>query len=523
MTKILSIENLTVAIGQGTSQVTRLHNISFDLYENEILGLAGESGAGKSLAALSILGLHKEIGGVILDGDIFYWKKGEKIKLSALSAEAYSHIRGVHLGMIFQEASTALNPTKRLGHQLLEAYTRSQHYSKAECKRMVLDILRKVNIQNPDRIYRSYPHEVSGGQAQRVMIAMILCLRPAIIIADEPTSSLDSITQREIIDLLRDLSAEYNFAMIWISHNVPLTRYLCNRIITIQDGHIIENPVQSEVPIGIGRSDGDHQECKKTNQPLLAFNSVSKYYTQTQFLIGKKRITKAVDRVSFVLRQGQLLGLIGKSGSGKSTIAKLITRSLRPTDGGIIYEDTNIDKLSTLASKRYSRDVQVIYQNPEASLDPRWKIFDILNEPLQIHQIYTSAEESFQVMQELIGLLQLPDDSLDRYPHQFSGGQRQRIAIARALLVNPKILICDECIASLDTDNQRVILDLIRRHNKRFQMSVLFISHNLTVVKDLVDAIVILREGKILHHVASAELHSIADTYVKNLLTSCEF
>lgn len=520
--QILSVQGLSISFADSIV----VNNVSLTLHKGRTLAIVGESGSGKSLTALSLMGLLPSSAKV--QANTVLQVNNEEILLSSInSSKEWCKIRGNEIGMIFQEPMSSLNPVMQIGAQLTESILQHHSVSKSNARQQAVDWLSKVKLPNPEQLFKRYPHQLSGGQKQRVMIAMAMCNKPALLIADEPTTALDVTVQNEIVELMNDLQRATGTAMIFITHDLALAAKIADDILVMYNGDVVEqgemkrvleSPKEMYTKALLACRPSSDQKNKPlptvqdflqgkpvskepfaqliSEEVLLDVNDISVWFEMNKNRLGKSvAYFKAVDGVSFSLRKGEVLGLVGESGCGKSTIGKTIMRLLPIHKGGISYKGQDITALSTKEQKQLKQEIQLIFQDPYASLNPRMSIGDILMEPLAIHDIIPRRERK-QEAERLLDMVQLPKGSMKRYPHQFSGGQRQRIGIARALSVRPKLLICDESVSALDVSVQAQILNLLKELQQELAFSYLFISHDLNVVYHISDRVLVMQQGK---------------------------
>lgn len=515
-------------------------NISFRVDKGEVLGIVGESGSGKSVTSFSIMRLHDPLNTKI-NGDIEF----DRIDLLQLSAEEIRRYRGHKIAMIFQEPMTSLNPVFTCGYQVQEAIMLHQNSSKALAKSKTIALFEEVQLPRPEQIFESYPHQLSGGQKQRVMIAMALSCNPELLIADEPTTALDVTVQKTILQLLMRIKKERDMAMIFISHDLAVIAEIADQIAVMYRGQIVEqgptktifeapkhpytkgllacrpNPMQllKKLPVVADFLSGDpalataHLLESNTYQPqeisdrrtflygqapILQVKGLCTWFPIRKGLFGKTTAyVKAVDQVSFEVFPGETLGLVGESGCGKTTLGRSILRLINPTSGQLIFEEKELCKLPKSELRKIRRDLQIIFQDPYSSLNPRLTVGNALMEPLQIHELFDNDTKRKAHVMELLERVDLNPDTYNKYPHEFSGGQRQRIVIARALALQPKFIICDESVSALDVSVQAQVLNLLRQLQQDFGLTYIFISHDLSVVKHLSDRIIVMNKGKI--------------------------
>ncbi|MFD2724839.1 ABC transporter ATP-binding protein [Hyunsoonleella rubra] len=525
---LLDIKNLSISFGENEV----IHSISYHLNENEILGIVGESGSGKSVSSLAILGLLPKRISKIASGHITFDGKD----LTEVSNKAFQKIRGKKISMIFQEPMSSLNPSMTCGKQVAEILLQHTDISKSEAKNETLALFEKVKLPNIERVFKSYPHEISGGQKQRVMIAMAIACKPDILIADEPTTALDVTVQKDIIHLLKELQMETQMSIIFITHDLALISEIANRVLVMYQGNIVEqgsiqdifsNP-QNEYTKALinSRPSLDErlkvlptiqdfldntsksevitsEERQKTHKelysqpPLLEVIDVEKEYLSKSGWFSKPESFKAVNGVSFKLYEGETLGLVGESGCGKSTLGNAILQLDKATAGAIMYKGVDITKLSTAEVRKLRKDIQIIFQDPFASLNPRIPVGKAIMEPMKVHQLYNSDDERKAKVLKILQRVGLSEDYFNRYPHEFSGGQRQRIGIARTIALQPKLIVCDESVSALDISVQAQVLNLLNELKADFGFTYIFISHDLAVVKYMADQLLVMNQGKI--------------------------
>ena len=497
-TPLLQVENLSVSFG-----ATRvIHDVSFALNKGATLGLVGESGSGKSVSALSIARLvptppasYAQESRIVFDqNDLLDVRSGFMCK-----------IRGKEIGVIFQEPMTALNPCFTVGFQIVESILTHQKISYREAVEQAAHLLDSVRVIDPQRILKSYPHELSGGQGQRVLIAMAVANKPRLLIADEPTTALDIAVQVQVLDLLMQLREELNMAMIFISHDLGVVRAIANDICVMHDGRIVDkgpcdtvlsqpsSEYTRELIAAVPRSSADIKE-QLAETPLLQAKQLSVAYPGYSF--GKRKKFKAVKEIDLSLPPGGALGIVGESGSGKSTLARAIV-GLLPYEGTLLWNGQDLQSLPARARKAQRREVQIVFQDPFGSLSPRLRVRDIVSEGLKVHEPKLSAAEIDARVVEVLHSVRLPPEIRTRFPHEFSGGQRQRIALARSLIVPPNLLVLDEPTSALDLSVQAQILDLLKQLRETTNMAFLFISHDLDVVRSLCENLVVMRHGDV--------------------------
>jgi len=546
----LEVKNLDISYPTRKETIVASKNVEFTLERGEILGIVGESGSGKSTIANAIINLI-DPPGEITNGSI-------KIDNNELrdNEELIQKIRGKKIGFVFQDPQTSLNPLFKIKDQLIETIQTHLNLGYQDALKKSIQLLKEVGIDNAEKRIEDYPHQFSGGMRQRVVIALAISCEPDLIIADEPTTALDVSIQYQILELLKDLTKKRNLGVIIITHDMGVIAETTNKVIVMRDGLIVEqgdtkelltNPKSNEarslvisVPPTNKKIDrfklispdgkeitSDSKNLTKNiiktwgirenkNQKLLKLTDVTKIFDDRSFAInisfGSKnestdKVVKAVDNVSFELFEGETLGLVGESGSGKSTIAKIITGLVRPTNGEIFYNNISLYN----SNRKYQIDksrgqIQMIFQDPYSSLNPRFKVRDIISEPIKFFQKNISRNELTQNVYDLIDIVGMTRQSLDRYPHEFSGGQRQRISIARALATRPRLLICDEPTSALDVSIQAQILNLLKDIQDELHMTILFISHDLPVIRQMCNRIVVLKNGSVCETKETEEL-----------------
>ena len=498
---VLEISNLTVAItGGGGDRANAIENVSLSVMPGEIVCVVGESGSGKSVTSQAIMALlpigqlKLASGSIKLEGD----------ELTTKSAHDMRRVRGMRCAMVFQEPMTALNPVERCGAQISEVLEIHTDLDASTRRARVLDVMRSVHLPDPEQMIDAYPHQLSGGQRQRVMIAMALVLDPALLIADEPTTALDVTTQAQILKLIREMQTRRNTGVLFITHDFGVVSEIADRVVVMQQGHIVEQGTKTEILlkpreaytkmlIGAVPSLIPPQRVAVAGAITLETHTLNKTYGARRFLGPTGRVVKAVTDVSLQVRRGETLGIVGESGSGKSTVARCIARLVDPTSGRIDLDGTDIARMGERALRPYRRRVQIVFQDPYRSLNPRRTVGQsIIEGPVNFG---LSTADAMARARDLMGLVGLSPDALDRYPHQFSGGQRQRIAIARALAMEPVLLIGDEPVSALDVSVQAQVLQLLDAVRKKFDLAVLFITHDLRVAAQICDRIAVMQRG----------------------------
>lgn len=530
---ILDIQNLSLRFGEN--QI--LNKVSFSIPKGKIIGVVGESGSGKSITSLAVMGLLPKSAEIPSESEIVFHSESKPIDLLKLSPEQKRKYRGKEIGMIFQEPMTSLNPSIRCGEQVEEAIRLHLKTEKTAAKKRVIELFEKVLLPNPERIYKAYPHELSGGQRQRVMIAMAISCNPKILIADEPTTALDVTVQRTILDLIKHLQKEIGLSCIFISHDLGVIAEVCDEVVVMYQGEIVEkgsvqeifeNPKENYTKgliacrprLDIRQKDlptiADYLKNEKyqseiytseerqafhkkiySQKPILEVRNLSKFFYSKPSLLGKEEVSvKAVDDVSFKVYPGETMGLVGESGSGKTTLSRTVLLLEKPTEGEIFYHGKDIVKLSKKEIRKLRKEIQIIFQDPYSSLNPRMNISEILTSPMKVHSIGKNQKERMERAGDLLEKVGLSRLDLKKYPHEFSGGQRQRIGIARALALHPKFIICDESVSALDVSVQAQVLNLLNDLKEEFGLTYIFISHDLAVVKYMSDQLLVMQHGQ---------------------------
>lgn len=531
METILQVKDLRVSFLSRDHEFEAVRGVSFEVKRGETLGIVGESGSGKSVTARSIMRLLPSPPSYLKEGEITFL--GDN--LADKTEKEMERIRGREIGMIFQDPMTSLNPTIRIGKQIAESLMKHQKLSKKEAKKQAMDILKLVGIRNSEVRYHQYPHEFSGGMRQRVMIAIALSCRPTLLIADEPTTALDVTIQAQILNVMKDMQERFGTSIILITHDLGVVAGMCDRVAVMKKGEIVEtgtteeifenpkHPYTKKLLHALPRL--DEKKKKKPdpliprtdlNLPLLEVKSLRQHFD-----MGKGNVLKAVDDISFHIRAGETLGLVGESGSGKSTTGRAILRLHEPTGGDVLYQGMPINRLSKSEMKMMRRHMQMIFQDPYASLNPRFKVLDIIGQALDVHKLYSSRVERKKRVEELLEMVGLEAAHAERYPHEFSGGQRQRIGIARALAVEPKFIVCDEPLSALDVSIQSQVVTLLEDLQQRLGLTYLFIAHDLSMVKHISDRVAVMYAGKIVELAESEELYANPQhPYTKSLLSA---
>ncbi|KML34967.1 ABC transporter ATP-binding protein [Rossellomorea marisflavi] len=527
MESILKVDNLHISFQSKEEEFDAVRGVSFEVKKGETLGIVGESGSGKSVTARSIMRLLPSPPSYMKEGEITFL--GEN--LAEKTEKEMESIRGRDIGMIFQDPMTSLNPTIRIGNQIAESLMKHQDLSREQAKKEAIDILKQVGIRNSEERYSQYPHEFSGGMRQRVMIAIALACRPTLLIADEPTTALDVTIQKQILNVMKHMQERFGTSIILITHDLGVVAGMCDSVVVMKEGEIVErgtteeifasprHPYTKKLLNALPRLDEPKKSKKDPSPdkpPLLDVSSLRQHFD-----LGKGHTLKAVDDISFFIREEETLGLVGESGSGKSTTGRAILRLNEPTGGVVTYEGMSVNGMTKREMKAMRRHMQMIFQDPYASLNPRFKVMDIIGQALDIHGLCKTKQDRKRRVEELLEMVGLQASHAKRYPHEFSGGQRQRIGIARALAVEPKFIVCDEPLSALDVSIQAQIVELLQDLQKRLGLTYLFIAHDLSMVKHISDRVAVMYAGKIVELAESEELYANPQhPYTKSLLSA---
>ena len=570
MKTLLKVNDLRISFCRDSEWTEAVHGVDFEVFEGKTLGVVGESGSGKSVSNLAVMQLldrrksRIESDSIILEGN----------DISRFTDDEMTDIRGKKIAMIFQEPMTSLNPVYKCGFQVMEAVlcqkskvkSRNKKDEIREAREMVLELFNKVKLPNPEIVFEKYPHELSGGQKQRVMIAMALVSNPKVLIADEPTTALDVTVQKEILKLLKDLQRENGMGMIFITHDLGVVSDIADDVIVMNKGVIVEKgttsdilnnpqhpytkgliacrppltyrlerlPVVREFLDGVWKderqimnellvTDEERNKYHKelySKEPILRIEHLKTWYPLRKGILGKTYdYIRSVDDVSFDVFAGETLGLVGESGCGKTTLGRSILRLVEPASGSVIFEGKDVAMMNAAELREYRKSAQIIFQDPYSSLNPRISIGEAIAEPMMVHGIEKDANKRRDKVCSLLEEVGLEADYYRRYPHEFSGGQRQRICIARALALNPKLIICDESVSALDVSVQAQVLNLLNRLKKEFHFTYIFISHDLSVVRFMSDRVVVMYNGKIQELNEADELfNNPQNDYTKKLI-----
>ena len=557
---IIDVKNLSVEFMTDQGKVKAVKNISFGIAKGRTVGLVGESGSGKSVTSLAIMRLIPSPPGDITSGEVIF--EGQNIL--HLSEPEMRKIRGDRISMIFQEPMTSLNPVFTVGDQIAETLMLHQKLSKDEALNKSLDLMKDVGIPNPTDRLKSYPHEMSGGQRQRIMIAMAIACKPDLLIADEPTTALDVTIQKQILQLLADLQKKYGMSILFITHDLTVIADIADDVVVMYGGDIVEQaatqsifqnarhpytkglmacrpqlennsqrlPTVSDFMTDDGKGKTPEQEVFKKERvrrpldrsgpPLLEIINLSKHFPLKKNFFGKAETwVKAVDDVTLKVYKGRTLGLVGESGCGKTTLGRIILRLIEPNSGDIIYKGQNITEWDGKKLRELRKNIQIIFQDPYASLNPKMTIGSAIMEPMVIHNLGENKQERLKKAGDLIEKCGLQRDILNRYPHGLSGGQRQRICIARALAVEPEFIVCDESVSALDVSVQAQILNLLLDLQQEFDLTYIFISHDLAVVKFIADELAVMNNGIVVEMAGADDIYlDPKDQYTRKLLSA---
>ncbi|RYZ29020.1 MAG: ABC transporter ATP-binding protein [Chitinophagaceae bacterium] len=564
MQPLLEIQNLSVDFVSESGTTSAVKNISLSVKKGEIVALVGESGSGKSVTSLSILQLLPKPPAHYPQGKILFTENERTIDLLTLQHGQLRSIRGNKISMIFQEPMTSLNPVIKCGEQVMEALLVHKRLSNAEARNHTIEWFRKVKLPSPEKLVDRYPHQLSGGQKQRVMIAMAMICQPQLLICDEPTTALDVTVQKTILSLIKELQQEQNMGVIFITHDLGVVAEIADRVAIMYKGEIVEegatqtifksalhpytkaliacrpalHPKHERLPtVGdflgkdagegdqtgakqLDRKEGAHPDEIAIDHSVMQVKNLTVQFPNKTSLFGKPlSFVTAVNEVSFDIYKNETLGLVGESGCGKTTLGRTLLRLIEPASGKIIYNGTDITQLSVQQVKALRKNVQLVFQDPYSSLNPRLTIESAIAEPMVVAGIYSSASARRKRVAELLEKVSLPSSMMNRYPHEFSGGQRQRIVIARALGLNPDFLVCDESVSALDVSVQAQVLNLLNDLKKELGLTLLFISHDLSVVRYMCDRIMVMQAGEIVESGVAEDVYFRPESqYTKSLI-----
>lgn len=571
---LLEIKNLVTEFRTEEETVKAVNDVSFTLNKGETIGVVGESGSGKSVTALSVMRLIPNPPGRMVSGEMLFHSPNGVVDLAKTPEKTMKTFRGNEIAMIFQEPMTSLNPVYTCGDQVAEAIIVHQKVNKKEAKLRTIELFKKVQLPRPEAIFDTYPHQISGGQKQRVMIAMAMSCNPSILIADEPTTALDVTVQKTILELMNKLQLDYDMGIMFITHDLGVIAELADKVVVMYKGKVVEqgsvleifnNPqhpytkgllacrpplnkrlkwlptvadfmtidsegimhetnksveeVTNSLIVSKEETDKQH-EILYAKEPVLQIKNLKTYFPISKGLFGKStEFVKAVDDVTFDVYPGETLGLVGESGCGKTTLGRTILKLIDPTEGQIIFEGHDLTYLGAKEMREYRKKMQIIFQDPYSSLNPRITIGEAIMEPMKVHNVLANDAERKARVMELLRRVNLPEHHFYRYPHEFSGGQRQRICIARSLALNPKFIICDESVSALDVSVQAQVLNLLNELKHEFGFTYIFISHDLSVVKFMSDRMIVMNQGKIEEMGLADEIYNNPQTeYTKKLI-----
>ena len=576
--KLLEINNLVTEFHTDGTVVKAVNDVSFTLNRGETIGIVGESGSGKSVTSLSVMRLIPDPPGLISGGEILFHKdeSGSSVDLVKISEPEMRAIRGNDIAMIFQEPMTSLNPVFTCGDQVMEAILLHQKVNKKEAKAKTIALFNEVQLPRPEDIFDAYPHQISGGQKQRVMIAMAMSCNPSILIADEPTTALDVTVQKTILELMLKLQRQHDMGIMFITHDLGVIAELADKVVVMYKGKIVEqgpvldifsNPqhpytkglLACRPPLDVRLKrlpivsdfmkfddDGNIEEIDQSvaeatekaiqtdaerdlahkelysKEPILKIKNLKTYFPLKKNFFGKViEDVKAVDDVTFDVYPGETLGLVGESGCGKTTLGRTVLRLVDPTDGEVIFKGKALHDMGNEELREVRKDIQIIFQDPYSSLNPRITVGEAIMEPMKVHKLYANDKERKAKVMELLERVNLLPEHFYRYPHEFSGGQRQRVCIARALSLRPQFIICDESVSALDVSVQAQVLNLLNELKRDFDFTYIFISHDLSVVKFMSDRMVVMNQGVVEEMGDADQIYSDPQTeYTKKLIAA---
>jgi peptide/nickel transport system ATP-binding protein len=559
---LLQIRNLDVSFKTDVDRISVIKNSSFEINKGETLAIVGESGSGKTVTSLSILQLLPPSSVQYNSGEILFSENGkEQVNMLSLDERALQKIRGNQISMIFQEPMTSLNPVLTCGRQVMEAILRHEKMFVKKAKAKTIDLFKQVKLHDPEQVLIRYPHQLSGGQKQRVMIAMAMSCNPLLLIADEPTTALDVTVQKGILELLKEMQIKNQMSVIYITHDLGLVSEIADRVMVMYKGEIVEInevkeifsnpaspytkalikcrpsasskgkrlPVVSDFISGSFEFSRENIHAGKSRKQiidpeniLLKVENLKVWFPAKKSLTGKtQKEIRAVDDVSFSISKGETLGLVGESGCGKTTLGRALIRLIDPTSGSIYFNKINIAQIGKEVFRKMRKDIQIIFQDPYGSLNPRITIGQAINEPMKIHEILPTEKQRKEKIMELLKKVDLKPEHFNRYPHEFSGGQRQRICIARALGLNPEFIICDESVSALDVSVQAQVLNLLNDLKDELGFTCIFITHDLGVVHYISDTIMVMNNGKFVERGTANQIYfAPKNRYTQRLIES---
>ncbi|WP_172378401.1 ABC transporter ATP-binding protein [Vibrio sp. Vb339] len=524
---ILKVNNLSVSFTTNDGIIDAVKKVNFTLNSSETLAIVGESGSGKSVSSNALMRLLPDNAIIDQQSDIEF--EGQSI-LGKTEREMQS-IRGDRIGMIFQEPMTSLNPYLRVGIQVAEAIMCHRNVSKSKAKQRVLELFNLVHLPMPEQAYTKYPHEFSGGQLQRIMIAMALINEPDILIADEPTTALDVTVQAEVLSLIKEIQGKMGMAILFITHDLGVVKHFADRVLVMCKGELVEegqtqelfdNPKHDYTRMLINSiPKGAKVPVEATAPELLCADDIRvQFLVKSHFIKSKSQYFEAVKGISLNLKQGETLGIVGESGSGKSTLGRALI-GLLPSSGRIVYKGQDVSLLNDKERHKLKKDVQMVFQDPYGSLSPRMTVGEVITEGLTVHQPHLSKKERLERARKALIEVRLEPNSINRYPHEFSGGQRQRIAIARALILEPSFILLDEPTSALDRSVQLTVIDLLKDIQTKHNIGFLFISHDLSVVKALSDRVLVMQKGEVMEEGSAEEIFNAPkNDYTKKLIAA---
>jgi peptide/nickel transport system ATP-binding protein len=559
---LLQIDQLHIDFASNDGVVHAIQDLNLSLEKGETIGIVGESGSGKSVTSLAVMGLLPPQGRIAQGGIYFNDKENQPKKLHQLSDKEFQILRGNEISMIFQEPMTSLNPVHTCGMQVAEVLMLHEKLNAATAKKRTLALFEQVMLPRAEQMFKSYPHQLSGGQKQRVMIAMAIACKPKLLIADEPTTALDVTVQQTILDLLKDLQKEYQMGMIFITHDLGVVSQIAQKILVMYKGITVEQgdvkqifhapqhpytkgliackpPLNSRPeklltvadflddrperinvkPIELNERTAAHQKLYASAPLLQVQELTTQFISKKGFIKPTMSVLNAVDQVSFNVYKGETLGLVGESGCGKSTLGRSILRLIEPSAGKIIYNNRDLLELNANEMLQMRSKMQLIFQDPFSSLNPRITVGNAIAEPIEVHGMAKSKDEIREKVLKLLLRVGLTEQHYDRYPHEFSGGQRQRIGIARTLAVEPEFIVCDESVSALDVSVQAQVLNLLNELKEEFKLTYIFISHDLSVVKYMCDNIIVMQKGMIVEMAEADQLyHHPQSAYTRKLI-----
>ncbi len=572
MLPLLQIKNLSVNFETEYEKISAIKNVSFEINKGEIVAIVGESGSGKTVTSLSILQLLQSPPAKYVSGEILFSKTGKKqTNLLKQSEQEMRTIRGNEIAMIFQEPMTSLNPVQTCGSQVMEAIQLHEKKNKSSARKKTIQLFNDVQLPDPENILDRYPHQLSGGQKQRVMIAMAMSCNPSLLIADEPTTALDVTVQKTILQLIKNLQQQHEMGVIYITHDLSLVAEIADKVVVMYKGSVVETGSVKDIFLNaqhrytkallacrpvlhskgkrlpvvsdflekeainsqrsiVNREKETHSTSDivhrtshiQSSSAILKVQNLKVYFPVRKNFFGNTLLEfKAVDDVSFEIMKGETVGLVGESGCGKTTLGRALIRLIEPTGGSILFDGKDIAHIEKQEMRRMRKDIQIIFQDPYGSLNPRITIGSAIQEPMKIHGLLQNNKQRKDKVMELLEKVNLKSEHFNRYPHEFSGGQRQRICIARALGLNPQFLICDESVSALDVSVQAQVLNLLNDLKKEFGFTSVFISHDLSVVRYISDRIMVMNKGKIVESGTANEVYfHPKEEYTKKLIAS---